>query len=646
MDDNTRAALDAEAPVNPYSLLDALNVAAARSTALWLLFLVVMAYAGLTVASLTHRDMLLDAGLALPLLQVRIGLVHLFVAAPVVFALAHLMLVAHFAVLSRKTLEFDAALRLLESTDLRSHPLRLELDSFFFVQALAGPERSRVVSAFLNAIGWLTLLVLPVLLLVWMQVAILPLHHPGVTALQRTVVLTDVVLVLLAGVFVMRAETTLFGAVLRLAFNNPGSMAFGLVVAVGAAFLVLFAATIPGTRGGASLLGVFPRSLNVADVNVVSDRGGAAAAGRLSLRGRDLRFARLDRSDLRGADLTGANLDGASLAGADLREANLGCVDNALLQQPGGRERAGCTRAHGADFTGASMAGASVAGADLRRARFDDASLEGTDLSHALASGATFERARMQRARLSGASLEGASLAAANLQGADLAGASLQMADLAGAALQAARVAGANLAGAVLRAADLAGADMRGARLYWTDLHGATLPAVDLTGAAVWGTAPPERDMTGLTDFAGVAIKPPANDEVEQLKAVAATVETLPSGERTAGLPELAREADNGWAASADAQSWTDLLRPSEAGMADGLRQRLAEHLARLACRARFADAAVAAGVARRAASAAFKGDPGIVADRLKAADCPAAKALPPAALVDLGAAAEAARRP
>ena len=37
------------------------------------------------------------------------------------------------------------------------------------------------------------------------------------------------------------------------------------------------------------------------------------------LRGRDLRFARLDRSDLHQADLTGANLDGASLAGADLR---------------------------------------------------------------------------------------------------------------------------------------------------------------------------------------------------------------------------------------------------------------------------------------------------------------------------------------
>src|SRR5262245_8259109 len=205
MDDNTRAALDAEAPVNPYSLLDAVNAAAQRSNTLWLLFLGLMGYIALTVASLTHRDLLLDAGIVLPLLQVRIDLVRFFVAAPAVLAVLHLMMVAHFALLARKTLEFDASLRLLESTDLRSHPLRLELDSFFFVQALAGPERSRPINALLHAIGWLTLLVLPLLLLLGLQVAFLPYHHAGVTGVDRAIVLADIALIVLAGVFVVRA---------------------------------------------------------------------------------------------------------------------------------------------------------------------------------------------------------------------------------------------------------------------------------------------------------------------------------------------------------------------------------------------------------------------------------------------------------
>src|SRR5262245_20676585 len=130
MDDTNRTALDAEAPVNPYSLLDALNTAAARTNAVWLLFLSLVAYLGLSVGALTHRDLLLDAGIALPLLQTRIDLSRFFVAAPAVLALAHLAVIAQFVLLARKAVEFHNAVRLLESTDLRSHPLRLEVDSF------------------------------------------------------------------------------------------------------------------------------------------------------------------------------------------------------------------------------------------------------------------------------------------------------------------------------------------------------------------------------------------------------------------------------------------------------------------------------------------------------------------------------------
>jgi uncharacterized protein YjbI with pentapeptide repeats len=646
MDDNTRAALDAEAPVNPYSLLDAVNAAAQRSNALWLIFLAFMAYGLLTVASLTHRDLLLDAGIALPLLQSRIDLSRFFVLAPAAFVLVHLLIIAQFVLAARKALEFDTALRLLESTDLRSHPLRLELDSFFFVQAIAGPERSRVVSAFLHGIAWLSLLVLPLLLLLYMQVAFLPFHDAMVTAVQRGIVLADIVLLLLSGVFLMRAETSFFGALLRLAFNNPGSVAFGLAVLGGAGFVSVFLATIPGgsTRDGQGpLFGVFARNLDVADANLVADKGGAIAERTVSLRGRDLRFARLDRADLRQADLTGANLDGASLVGADLRGVRLGCAGPTASGQPDGRQKAGCARALGADFSGARLAGASLSGADLRGAKLDEAVMDGADLSEAQMAGATFERAQLRRANLSGAaSLEGASFLQANLQGAMLTGAKLQMADFSGAGLQGASLAGARLEGAALREADLEGAELQQARLYGADLRGAKLQAADLAGATVWRTVPPAGDSVVLADLANVLIKPPGKDDVEALKMVLARAEAQPAGERTAGLAGLLGEAD-GWAGSADVQTWANMLRASEAAMAEGFRTRLSEHLGRMACRARFADGAVAAGVVRRVVSQGYKGAPGIVADRLKA-NCPGARTLPPAALLDLAAPAEAAQ--
>ncbi len=79
--------------------------------------------------------------------------------------------------MARETLEFDHSVRLLEATDKRTHPLRLELNNFFFVQAIAGPYRNRIMSGFLRGMSWLTLVVLPVVLLLYIQVVFLPYHN-------------------------------------------------------------------------------------------------------------------------------------------------------------------------------------------------------------------------------------------------------------------------------------------------------------------------------------------------------------------------------------------------------------------------------------------------------------------------------------
>jgi uncharacterized protein YjbI with pentapeptide repeats len=652
MDENTRTALDAETPVNPYSLLDALNAAAARTNAVWLLFLGLMAYLALAVGALTHRDLLMDAGIALPLLGTRIDLARFLVGAPAILALAHLAVIAQFVLLARKAAEFHNAVRLLESTELRSHPLRLEVDSFFHVQAIAGPERSRVVGAILYLLGWLTLLLLPLALLLYLQVAFLPFRNATVTAVQAGIVFADLAVVLLAGAFLLRAETSVFRAFLRLVLRSPVSAALGLATVAGAAFVAVAAvgpATVAGARSAsAPLLGLFPRHLELADASLVADTASAPIGGRtINLRGRDLRFARLDRADLRQADLTGARLDGASLAGADLRGARLGCANAAALQLPDGRAKAGCTSARAADFSAARMAGASLAGADLRGARFDEAALERADLSRAQMAGATFERAKLQRADLSGGVLHAASLLQASLQGASLVGARLEMADLSGAGLQGASLAEARLGGAILRQSDLEGAGLQRAKLYGSDLRGAKLNAADLAGAVVWRAVPPAGEAVSLADLANIAIKPPTASDIEALKAALAGVESaeiVPTGERAAGLKGLlAALADGGWEGSADGQAWATLLRASEAAMAEGFKARLSERLARLACRTPFAGA-VATAIVSRAADAGFKGDPALLHDRLKAADCAAAHTVPRSALMDLAAAAEAAK--
>src|SRR6187431_209258 len=109
MDDTSRGAIDAETPVNPYSLLEAVNRAGASANVAWLVFLALVGYLLIAVAGVSHKDLLLDSAVTLPILQVKIGLTRFFVLVPVLLVLLHVMLVVQLVLLARKTLEFAAS---------------------------------------------------------------------------------------------------------------------------------------------------------------------------------------------------------------------------------------------------------------------------------------------------------------------------------------------------------------------------------------------------------------------------------------------------------------------------------------------------------------------------------------------------------
>jgi hypothetical protein len=304
------------------------------------------------------------------------------------------------------------------------------------------------------------------------------------------------------------------------------------------------------------------------------------------------------------------------------------CADIDELLQRADRDGARCAgSARGADFAKALMADARLAGIDLRAARFEGAQMEGADLGQATLLGATF--------------------LLANLQGADLSGAKLHAADLSSARLQAANLQQAGLEGAVLRDADLEGANLAGAKLQGANLRNARLQGADFAGVAVWRTVPPAGEAAvALGDLASITLNPPGEADVSAVKAIIAGTGPGPLRERVSDLlaPLLEGGRDPGWVDSPDGQAWNDLRRASETAMAESYKTRLTEHLARLACRPRFADGVVAAGIARRAMGPAFKGDLVAIHDRLKSLDCPAAVTIPSRLMRDLATAADAAK--
>jgi hypothetical protein len=261
-------------------------------------------------------------------------------------------------------------------------------------------------------------------------------------------------------------------------------------------------------------------------------------------------------------------------------------------------------------------------------------------------SGATFSGARLDGADLSAAWLQGANFILASLQGADLTGAKLHMADFASAGMQGASLSLANLEGASLRDAELDGASLQMARLTGADLSGTKMQGSDLRGAVVWRTLPPGGDSWAFADMAQIVMQAPSEDELSALGASLAQLENGPLKARLAdSLARLSDAAQNGaWATSSDQQLWQGLAKSGEAATGDDYKGRLTEYLARLMCRSRFANGAVAAGVARRAMAPGFKGDMPALYVRLKGTDCAAAPAMSPRLMRDLATAADAAR--
>ena len=90
MNERARAMIDAETPVNPYSLLEAVNRSSDSANAAWLIYVALMSYLLITVAGISHKDLLLNSDITLPILQVKIELTRFFLFAPILLVLLHL----------------------------------------------------------------------------------------------------------------------------------------------------------------------------------------------------------------------------------------------------------------------------------------------------------------------------------------------------------------------------------------------------------------------------------------------------------------------------------------------------------------------------------------------------------------------------
>jgi hypothetical protein len=381
---------------DPDEVRKALDDAAGMSRNLWLAFLSFGTYLAIAVGSVTHRNLLLEDPIKLPLLNVELPLVSFFWVAPLLFLIFHAYLLLNLRLLVDNVRRYNEMVESARLKPEQDDSFRLLLTNFPFVQLLAGTSDSRngLVGVVLRVIVWITVALAPVLLL------LLTYHDWRVTTVHRAVIVADLILLWLfwpaimdnasgrslpnrivyASSAVLTALVIIF-AVLVASF--PGELHDQNAIA--AAPILRYADTETVTEKtasgsheveqtvwrGKSIYEVFflggvnevsgkrsslwSNTLVLPDEDFVDDETIEKVDRTRSLRGRNLQGAMLIRSDLRKADFTGANLNGAQLDQAKLEEAQFVCA-----RQGEDESDDQCTSLQGASLRRARLQGAKL----------------------------------------------------------------------------------------------------------------------------------------------------------------------------------------------------------------------------------------------------------------------------------------------
>ena len=171
-------------------LLDEANGASDPARSAWLAFLALLTYLLVTLAGVSHKDLLLNSPVGLPIVvNVDIPLFSFFQYAPALLLLVYLSLLIQHIILARKYRKFTEAIAPYERETRTEHPARELVHSYVVSQILAGPKPNLIRSWLMRLIVFVTFTILPVITLLYFQIKFLPYHEVWITYWHRIAVL-------------------------------------------------------------------------------------------------------------------------------------------------------------------------------------------------------------------------------------------------------------------------------------------------------------------------------------------------------------------------------------------------------------------------------------------------------------------------
>ncbi len=222
------------------------NTASQTTRTMWLSFLGLMAYLIVTLAGVTHKDLLLNGAVKLPIVIVEMPLIRFFTFAPCLLVLFHFGLLMQHVTLAQKLKSFDEGVRLLGQPKSWDERTRLRLHGYSITQYVAGPKTSWIIVSGQWFMGWLTLNVIPLAVLLYFQIQFLPYHSEDLTKLHRITILADLVVLFPLGMFAEHPAHSFKEVLLHNIRQRKGFITLSISAALFVLFVSFTVATFPG----------------------------------------------------------------------------------------------------------------------------------------------------------------------------------------------------------------------------------------------------------------------------------------------------------------------------------------------------------------------------------------------------------------
>jgi hypothetical protein len=183
------------------ALEKSLNDSATRVSTIWISYLLFGLYLIIAAGNVTHRQLLLEEPIKLPVLNVDLPLIGFFFLTPILFVAIHAYVLIQAILLSRTASAYNEALARYDLVASAEARVRQRLANTLFAQLFAGSPRERLglLGWLLNIIAWATLTIAPVLVLFTFELRFLPFHSPQATWGHRCLLANSGVMTLLRG---------------------------------------------------------------------------------------------------------------------------------------------------------------------------------------------------------------------------------------------------------------------------------------------------------------------------------------------------------------------------------------------------------------------------------------------------------------